>query len=415
MSYDTDATDLAKVDLTDLDLWRDGPPHELFARMRSEAPVHRNPTADGPQFWSLTRGQDITTVSQDTETFSSARGGIFLQPDALAPLDFARHFVIFKDPPEHSRYRDIVAKAFLPRNMHRLDEIIHDIVTGTLDTLAERGEVDLVTDVAVPIPLKVLGRLLGAPDEDTDQLLGWSDEIEAGITHGRDVSESLQRMGTHLGKLVDEQVVHGVDSLAMSLANAEVEGEHLSEAEIATYFGMLLYGGLGPIRNAISAGMLALLQHPDQLALLRESPNKLRSSRSGLAPIALEEILRWSSPVNYFARTATTDTTINGIDIKTDDRVVMWYVSANRDPDAFADPDTFNVNRGTRELAHYAFGGGGPHRCQGSFLAIKTLSVALTEIIQRLPGIEQAGDITREPSAFIDQLTSLPVTFSSSS
>ena len=411
MSSGIDTSDLAKVDLTDLDLWTDGAPYELFARMRAEDPVRRNPTVDGPEFWSLTRAADITTVSEDPETFSSARGGIFLRPDTLAPLDFARNFAIFKDPPEHSRYRDIVAKVFLPRNMHRLEGIVREVVSDAVGKIAQRGEADLVTDVAVPISVRVIGRMLGAPDEDVDQLLAWTDEIEQAITHGTDASSTMQQMGAHLGKLVDEQIVYGLDSLATSISQADVDGQHLSDAEIAVYFGLLLYAGNGPTRNAIASGMLALMEHPDQLRLLHDEPKRLKCSRSGLAPVALQEILRWSSPVNYFARTATKDTSIGGVDIRTDDRLVMWYPSANRDSDMFADADRFNIDPDVRELSHYAYGGGGPHHCQGAFLADVTLSIALTEIITALPGLEQAGPVSREPSAFVNQLTSLPVRF----
>lgn len=410
-TLDAATVDLDSVDLTDLDLWVEGPPHALFARMRSEAPVRWNPTANGPPFWSLTRGVDVAAVSTDPATFSTNRGGIFLRDDALASLDYARNFPIFKDPPEHTRYRDVVAKAFLPRTMLLIDEMVRDIVTQTLDQVVQRGECDLVHDIAVPIPVCVIGRLMGAPDEDIDQLLTWTDDIERGITYSRDVTASLEQMANHLIKLVDQQVVRGLDTLAHAIAEAEVEGQRLSPAEIAVYFGMLLYAGNGPTRNAISAGMLALLEHPDQLRLLQREPGRLRTTRSGLASVALQEILRWTTPVNYFARTATQATTLGGKQVKAGDRVVMWYPAANRDPDLFPDAESFNIAREVRDLPHYAFGGGGPHFCQGAFLAHKMLSVTLSEIVKRMADIEPAGPITRSPSAFVNSLTSLPVKF----
>ena len=409
-----DAGDLSTVDLTDLELWADGPPHTLFARMRAEAPVRWNPSADGVGFWSLTRSAEITAVSEDPATFSSARGGIFLRPDALAPLDYARNFPIFKDPPEHTLYRSIVAKAFLPRALDLLDEVIQDSVALVLDKVAGRGQCDLVLDVALPIPLLVIGRLLGSPDEDMEQLLTWTDEIERGMTYSQDVTSTFKQMAGHFLGLVSNQLVRGIESLAKAIGEAEVDGKRLTEEEIAVYFGMLLYAGNGPTRAAISSGMLALMQHPEQLERVRGDRRLMRCTKSGLPTAALAEILRWSTPVNYFARTAIKDTTLGGVDIKADDRVVMWYASASRDSDLIAAPDTFDIGRSVRQISHHAFGGGGPHHCHGAFLAIKTLSVALPQIISRLPDIQVAGPVSCVKSTFINSLARLPVSFTSS-
>jgi cytochrome P450 len=379
--------------------------------MRSQAPVRWNPSADGVEFWSLTRGAEVSAVSADPTTFSSFRGGIFLRPDALAPLEFARNLPIVKDPPEHTRYRGIVNAVFLPRALDLLDEVIHHTVRRVLDKVIHKGECDLLTEVALPIPLLVIGTLLGSPDEDMGQLLAWTDEIERGMTYSLDVTPTIKQMAAHFVSLAHNQLIDGLDSFAKSLSEAEVDGKHLTEEEIGVYFAMLLYAGNGPTRSAIASGMLALMEHPDQLAAVRARPSLLRCTKSGLQTAALAEILRWSSPVNYFARTATTNTTLGGVDIEADDRIVMWYTSANRDPDVVADPDTFNIGRSVRDIRHYAFGGGGPHHCHGSFLAIKTLSVALPQIISRLLDIQIAGPISRVKSTFINSLASLPVSF----
>ncbi|HZZ51147.1 MAG TPA: cytochrome P450 [Pseudonocardia sp.] len=408
------STDLSSVDLTDLEHWTAGPPHALFARMRADTPVRWNPSDDGMGFWSLTRGAEITEVSTDPTRFSSARGGIFLRPDALAPLDFARNFPIFKDPPDHTRYRDVVAKAFLPRTLVLLDEVIQNSVTSVLDKVVARGECDLVRDVAVPIPLLVIGRLLGSSDDDVEQLLAWTDDIERGMTYSQDVTPTFKEMAGHFLGLVNNQLVRGVDSLAKSIGEAEVDGKRLTEEEIAVYFGMLLYAGNGPTRAAISSGMHALMEHPEQFDKVRAKPTLLRCTRSGLPTAALSEILRWSTPVNYFARTAATDTSLGGVDIKADDRVVMWYASANRDPDVITDPDRFDIDRPVRDIHHLAFGGGGPHHCHAAFLAVKTLSVVLPQIIMRLPDIHVAGEPSWVKSAFINSLASLPVKFTPS-
>jgi cytochrome P450 len=410
-ALDADTADLAKVDLTDLDLFTDGPPHALFARMRDEAPVRWNPSAHGAEFWSLTRSEDIINVSKDPATFSSARGGIFLRPGTLPHLDFLRNFVIFKDPPDHTKYRDIVAKAFLPRTLILIDDLIREIVTGTLDQVVEHGECDLVRDVAAPIPVKVITRLLGAPDEDLTQLLAWTEALEQGITNSADVAETLSQMSAHFLELVDSQVVRGVDSLAKGIAEAEVDGERLTDEEIAAYFCVLLFVGSNPTRSAISNGMLALMEHPDQLELLRKEPTRLRCTRSGLASAAIDEILRWSTPLNCLARTATKDTTIQGVDIKADSRIILWYASASRDPMAVAGADKFDVTREARDLTHHAYGGGGPHFCQGANLANRVLSIALQEILRRLPNIERSGPTGRVRSTFMNSLATLPVTF----
>jgi cytochrome P450 len=281
-----------------------------------------------------------------------------------------------------------------------------------LDKVAAQGECDLVRDVAVPIPLLVIGRLLGSSDEDLDQLLAWTDEIERGMTYSLDVTPTFKQMAGHFLGLVNKQLVRGVDSLAKSIDEAEVDGKRLTEEEIAVYFGMLLYAGNGPTRAAISSGMLALMERPEQLERVRATPTLLRCTRSGLPTAALSEILRWSTPVNYFARTATTDATLGGVDIKADDRVIMWYASASRDPDVIADPDTFDIDRPVRDIHHFAFGGGGPHHCHAAFLAVKTLSVVLPQIISRLPDIRIAGETSHVQSTFINSLASLPVSFS---
>lgn len=415
MPSDAAAVDLDSVDLSDNNLFADGPPHELFARMRAEAPVHHNRTKDGPDFWSLTRAAEIAEASLDPTTFSTARGGIFLQPDTLLPLELGQSWVIFKDPPEHTKHRAIVAKAFLARTLVILDDVIAEVVRSALDKVAATGKCDVVRDIAVPIPLTVMSRMLGSPDEDIPRLLEWNDAIQDGITNNVNGKQTMEQMADHFRKVVDNELIRGMDSLASAVSNAEVDGEHLTDDEIAVYFAVLLFTGTEHTRNAISNGLLTLMEHPDQLKLLRAEPTKLRCKKSGHAPPALDEILRWTSPVNYLARTATKDTTIGDVAIKADDRVVLWYASASRDADVFSGADTFDLNRAPHEPPHFAFGGGGPHHCQGASLANRMLSVALTETIKRLDDLELDGSPSRVPSTFVNAPTSIPVRFSPTS
>lgn len=409
MSVHTAPADLSSVDLTDLALWADGTPHDLFARMRAECPVHWNSTAG---FWSITRGQDITAVSSDPATFSPARGGIFFRPNTLIPLEMGRRdFMLWKDPPEHSKYRAVISRFCLPRTLILVDEVIDDIVTDTVNAMSGRGECDIVTDIAIPIVATVIARLLGASDEDITQLNGWTRDIERGITHDLDMTTSVEQLGIYCSKLVGSQVVRGVDTLAHTLAQPDADDNQLTESEIAGFFAMLLFVGNNHPRNAISSAALALLDHPDQMERLRAEPNRLRTMKSGLPPVALQELLRWSTPVNYLARTATADSTIAGQQIKAGERVVMWYASASRDSDAIANADRLDLTRAPSDPPHYAFGGGGEYYCQGAALTYRLLSVTLREILRRMPGLALAGPATYEPSAFVTALTSLPVRF----
>lgn len=408
---DVATVDLASVDLTDLDWFAEGVPHALFARMRREAPVRWNRSAKIDGFWCLTRASDIRRVAGDPSEFSSAEGGVFLTPDTIAPLELARSWVLFQDPPDHSKYRSLVAAAFRPRMMILIEDMVHEIITDVLDGVVSKGECDLSQDVALPIALRVVARMMGAPPEDVEALRRWVDDIGAALAYDTDCVESLQKMGSHLSTLVNNQIVRGVGSLANALAEAEVDGERLDENGIALYFAALLWAGVNPTRSAIAGGMLELMRNPDQLVVLRREQGRLRLTRSGLVPVAVNEVLRWTSPVNYLSRTALRDTTVGGTPIKAGDRLVMWFASGNRDEDEFADADKFNTLRKESEMDHMAYSGG-PHRCQGAFLANRIISMSLMEILKRMPGLELAGSPEWERSNFVNALTALPVKFS---
>jgi cholest-4-en-3-one 26-monooxygenase len=414
LSADGSVADLASVDLTDLRYWSDGPPYELFARMRAEAPVRWNPSAHVDGFWSLTRGVDILRVSGDPATFSSGEGGIFLSREALGPLDVMRQMSIFKDGAEHERYRGVVAKAFLPRTMMVLDEVIREAVNKALDRVLAGGPAggcDLVRDVAMPVPVTVIGKMLGAHEQDAPRLQEWTAQIEEGMTNGESSVSTFEAMGGFFLANMNNDLIPGMECLAKSIGQAEFDGTKLSDVEIATYFGMLLYAGNEPTRSAISAGMLALIENPDQMELLRTQPALLRPNKSGHPPAALGELLRWTAPVGYFARTATQNVSLGGQQIKAGDRVVMWYPAASRDPDMIADPDVFDVTRNASDVFKLAYGGGGPHHCQGWFLSNRMLWLTIQETIKRLGDIELAGEVTRVRSTFANSLTSLPVRF----
>jgi len=396
--------DLATVDLMDPAWFEDGPPHELFARMRAEAPVRWNPLPDGSGFWSLTRHAEISAVSRDSATFSSWRAGVFVNPEQVLPLDVTRNLLLYKDPPEHTKYRLILQKAMTPHAVTKLEGAVRAVVTRTIDEVIARGECDFVKDIAVPVPLRILAELIGVPDEDIWRLFEWTQQFEAAARSPQPAQaiQTLVEMGAYLHEQIQIQAQRGdEDSLVMMLRNAEVDGHQLDDTEILVFFGLLVFGGNDTTRNTSSQGLLTLLQHPDQLAALRAEP--------ALIPEAVEEILRFSTVVDFFARTATKDTEIAGQAIAEGDKVVMWYPSASRDEAVFEDPQRFDITRGSTE--HKAFGGGGRHFCLGAGLARLELRVLFEELLARMAEIEQVGPAERVVHPWVNALTSLPIRF----
>lgn len=396
--------DLSSVDLTDPSWFHDGPPHTLFARMRAEAPIRWNQFADGSGMWSLTRRADIAAVSKDFATFSTAEKGIFLKPDQVMPLEVLRNLLLFKDPPDHTKYRLILQTAFTPNTVTKLEAGIRARVTRVIDRVIEGGVCDFVSDIAVPIPLGVLCDLLGFPEEDIPRLLAWTDKLEEAI-HSPETAaatDTFLAMAGFLNEQIALQTERGdQDSLVMRLRQADIDGDSLTDAEILLFFAVLVFAGNDTTRNTTATGMLALLEHPDQLEHLREDPSRV--------PAAVEELLRWTTVVNYFVRTATVDTVVAGQPIAAGDRLLLWYTSASRDGDAVADSDRLDIGR--EAPGHQAFGGGGRHFCLGAGLARLELRIIFEEVVGRMPDIELAGEPKRLHSSWATGLTSLPVRF----
>lgn len=399
-----DQLTLDDIDIVDAKWFQDGPPHALFARMRKEAPVRWNTLPDGSGFWSLTRHADISAVSRDTDTFSSWRGGVFLNPDQVMPLDVVRNVLLYKDPPEHTKYRLILQKAFTPHTVAKLEDAVRARVTRTIDAFIERGHADLVEEFAVPIPLGVLADLMGLPEQDIERLREWTDRIEEAqrSTASAAATDTFMELSAYLHEQIERQAKEDVgESLVMRLRAAEVDGDKLDDAEILTFFGLLVFAGNDTTRNTTAAGLLTLLHHPEQLAALCADRAKM--------PNAVEEVLRFTSVVNYFVRTATKDTEIGGQPIAEGDKVVMWYTSASRDEEVFEDPMRFDIERPKPD--HKAFGGGGRHFCLGAGLARLELRVMLEEVTRRLAEVRLAGEPRRLPSSWANMVTGLPVTF----
>lgn len=403
-----DAIDLSELDLGERRHWEPEPPYELFARLREEAPVHWSPLTNYPNeggFWSIVRSEDMATVTRDFDTFSSERRGIFLIDDIGAPLDVQRQQMISMDPPRHDRLKKIVGKAFTPKRTAEHEVAIREIVNRVFDRFEAGDEVDLVADIATPIPARVIGSLLGTPEEDDHKLLHWTNVATAFEdpelrTTWDDAMDEIAEAVQYVNAAKEERVSNPGNDLLSALVEAEVDGDKLNDLEIAVFFVLLLAAGNDSTRATYSATMHALMRNPDQRRLLIDDPSLIEN--------AVEEGLRCFPPFAFMGRAAQHDTELGGQTIKEGERVLLWYVAANRDPEVFEDPDRFDV---TRENAadHQAFGAGGRHFCLGAALARLELRVWIEETLRRFPAMEPAGEPTRVQSLFLNQYRTIPV------
>ena len=403
-----DQTPLENVLVTEREEWEDGPPHELFARMRGECPVHWTPRiTEYPQeagYWSVTRADDVHEVSHDWRTYSSA-GGVTALTDAIMPLELIQAMFIGMDPPKHDRLKALFQRGFTPKRIAEHEDEIRAITTHVLDRVDGRETCDLVTEVAQPVVSRVIGSFMGIPPED-DEI--WARLMNATMGAGdpdlnpegttnvmqREVPEIFERCR----RLIAERRENPTDDLTSVLVHAEIDGQGLEEHEIVMGFFLLMAAGNDSTKATYCSGMRALLEDPEQRQKLLDDPS--------LVPAAVEESLRMFPAFAHFARTATCDTELNGAQIAKGDKVVMWYVSSNRDETRYEDPDTFEV---TRNPEHQAFGAGGRHFCLGTALARLELRILLEETLKRYPAMELAGTPEYAESPFINQLKTLPV------
>ncbi|MBA3260952.1 MAG: cytochrome P450 [Thermoleophilaceae bacterium] len=377
--------------------------------MRAKCPVHwtsritEYPDEDG--FWSVTKADDVHEVSRDWETYSSEIGGITALTNAILPLELTQAMFIGMDPPKHDRLKALFQRGFTPTRIAEHEPAVREIAIGVLDRLEGRATCDLVTDVAQPVVSRVIGSFMGIPPED-DEI--WARLMNTTLGAGdpdlnpegvqsvmeRDVPEIFERCG----RLMAERRERPTDDLTSVLVNAEVDGEGLQEHEIVMGFFLLVAAGNDSTKATYSSGMRALMENPDQKQLLIDDP--------GLIPAAVEESLRMFPAFAHFRRTATRDVELNGQTIREGDKVVLWYVSSNRDETRYEDPDRFDV---TRNPEHQAFGAGGRHFCLGTALARLELRILIEETLARHPGIELAGTPQYAESPFVNQLKTLPV------
>ena len=401
-------TPLDELLVGERELWKNGPPHETFKRLRGACPVHftkeltEYPEEDG--FWSVTTADDVHAVSRDWETFSSATG-ITALTNAILPLELTQAMFIGMDPPKHDRLKALFQRGFTPKRIAEHEPAIREITRGVLDRLEGRQTCDLVSDVAQPVVARVIGSFMGtAPEDDavwarlmnTTLGAGDPDMNPEGVSTvmERDVPEIFRRCG----ELIAARREQPTDDLMSVLVHAEIDGQKLEEHEIVMGFFLLVAAGNDSTKATYCSGMRALLEDPAQKQLLLDDPS--------LIPSAVEESLRMFPAFAHFRRTATRDVELNGATIRKGDKVVMWYVSSNRDEARYEDPDRFDV---TRNPEHQAFGAGGRHFCLGTALARLELTILLEETLRRFPRIELAGTPLYAESPFINQLKTLPV------
>ncbi len=409
------ALTLDEVDLLDHDLFGEREPWDVFELLQREAPVFRHPEPDGDGFWCVTRYDDVVQVLKDTATFSSESGGAALiEPVPRDVLEARRNFME-TDPPLHSQWRRMFARDFTPRSLaDRYRSYLHELTRTTLDETLPKGEFCFVEEIAGPIPIRVLGHMLGVPDEHLDKLVELGDrmlvptdpdltppstltpEQSKYLPFGSEAGAELLELGR---PLIEERKGHPCGDVLSILANAEIGGCPVSQHDLDNNLALLVVAGNETTRQGMALGMLALMEHPDQLELLRSDP--------ALMPTAVDELIRYASPVWHFRRTAVADTELRGVRIRAGERVVVWFAAANRDPAEFPDPHRLDLTR--KRDVHAAFGRGGPHFCLGAHLARLELAVLFEQLLPRLASIELAGPPARLRSNFTNGLKRLPV------
>jgi cytochrome P450 len=346
------------------------------------------------------------TVTRDFETFSSERRGIFLVDDTGVPLDIQRLQMISMDPPRHDRMKKLVGKAFTPGRIAQHEEHVRAIVRNVLDRFAETERCDLVKDIARPVPARVIGSLLGTPEADDPKLVHWTNVATAFEdpdirSQWGDSMDEITDIVNYINAVREERTEHLGNDLLSALITAEVDGDRLNELEIATFFVLLLAAGNDSTRATYSATMLALMNDPEQMALLREDPS--------LIGACVEEGLRCFPAFGFMGRAATRDVELGGAQIKEGDRVLLWYIASNRDPELFPDdPERFDITRDGLDR-HQAFGAGGRHFCLGASLARMELRIWIEETLERFPDMHVDGDPQRIKALFLNQYTSIPV------
>jgi cholest-4-en-3-one 26-monooxygenase len=400
--------DATKVELAEGELWMDGPPYEVFKELRRGCPVHwtervgQYPEEAG--FWSVTTAEDVHAVSRDWQTYSSELGGVTVFAEVF-PLELARAMFIGMDPPKHDRLKALFQRGFTPKRIADHEERIRAIVIRVLDRLEGRESCDLVRDLAQPVVSRVIGSFMGISEEEDaiwarimNSALAPDDKDLAPEGIEGVLEKDFPEMFARCQRLIAERREQPTEDLMSVLVHAEVDGEKLDETEIVMGFFLLMAAGNDSTKATYCAAMRALMENPEQRRLLLED--------ASLIPSAVEESLRMFPAFAHFRRTATCDTELHGQKIREGEKVVMWYVSSNRDETLYEDPDRFDV---TRNPEHQAFGAGGRHFCLGTALARLELNILIEETLRRYPDMQLEGPPVAAQALFVNQLKTLPV------
>jgi len=405
---DISGVDFADINLLDSTVFAKRVPHEWFAFLRKNAPVWWQEEENGPGFWAVTTLAEATQVNRDYEHFSSARQATYLWE--LADDDLAQQQLVMlnMDPPLHTRYRRLVNKGFTPRMVNQLHERIHAATDDIIDNVIETGSADFVTDIAAELPLVVIAELLGVPNEDRHRMFDWSNRMigseDPEYQNAGEVAQAASmELYAYASELFGKKRIDPHEDLMSVLTQVEVDGEQLSSFELELFFLLLTVAGNETTRNLISGAMATFFENPDQWQMLRDDRS--------LLPGAVEEMLRFVTPVMNFRRQTTAPLELGGQKIEENSKVVFFHISANRDELAFENPQTFDITRNPNP--HMAFGAGGPHFCLGANLARMEIRVMFEHLLDRMPDMELAGDVQRLQSAFISGVKHIPISFPS--
>ena len=404
------------IDLADPDSYVERFPFEWFEYLRRERPVlWHEEAAPNRGFWAVTRYRDLDRVINDPATFASGHGITLeeMQQDELA----ARRSMMETDPPRHTRLRRIVSPLFSPRSIREYEPFCRELARDIVEAALSKGSFDFVEDVSRQLPIRVLARILGVPDQDTDELITWGDRMIGNMDPeftdavvGRDDTSAFRLLPfrspaaaelTDYGHAIAElRRDDPREDLVTKLVHAEVDGQRLTVPEFDNFFSLLVVAGNETTRHTITHGMLAPLEHPESMRRLTDDPT--------LMPAAVEEMLRWGSVTMNFRRTATMDVEVGGELVRRGDKVMVWFISADYDDEVFVDPNRFDITR--QPNPHVAFGSGGPHFCLGAPLARMEIRVMFEELLPRVRSIQATGEIKRLRSNFINGIKHMPVT-----
>lgn len=403
------APEIPKIDIISLDQYeQSGTPHEQFTWLRKNDPVHwhYDPHEGVPGFWAITKHEDIVFVSRHPELFSSAERTSMFSEYSDEDVALHQQMMLFMDPPKHTRQRSYVNRGFTPRMIAQLRGHIEDITHRLIDEVCETGRAEFVRDLAAPLPLQTICELIGTPIEDADFLFEKSNQLvgfdDPELHNGPEVAQTAAaEIYMYAQKIAEERRQNPQDDIATKLLQPDDEGNLLTDDEFNMFVLMLVIAGNETTRTATAGGILSFFEHPDQWERLKADP--------GLISTAVDEIVRWTSPLNLFRRTATQDVELRGKTIKAGDKVVMFYPSANRDEEIFEDPFVFDIGRTPN--GHIGFGGGGPHYCLGTHLAKTNLTILYRALVERLPDIQPDGPARRLRSNFVNGYKEIPVRF----